>query len=76
MFQTSEKFGDYEVIQILGADGVGQVYKVHNRFRPLRSCEATAAQYRIIRQVDKLSATGTASGVDKPRVDDSACSVN
>ena len=30
MFQLGEKFGDYEVIQILGAGGMGQVYKVRN----------------------------------------------
>jgi serine/threonine protein kinase len=38
MFQIGEKYGDYEVIQILGAGGMGQVYKVRNTLSD--RCEA------------------------------------
>ncbi len=65
MFQIGEKFGDYEVIQILGAGGMGQVYKVRNtisdRFEAMKVLLPNLEQHadlvdRFLREI-KVQAT-------------------
>ena len=65
MFQIGEKFGDYEVIQILGAGGMGQVYKVRNtisdRFEAMKVLLPNLQQHadladRFLREI-KVQAT-------------------
>jgi eukaryotic-like serine/threonine-protein kinase len=65
MFQIGEKFGDYEVLQILGAGGMGQVYKVRNtisdRFEAMKVLLPNLEQHtdladRFLREI-KVQAT-------------------